>query len=183
MKKGKKLIAVCCMVICLYLLVACMPLLYILLDSTGVIDNIIYGKEVPSKDEIFQLLQDNQNEFELLVGDVEALLLNSDEYALYLDGRLEYAKSSLKSELLKQYPIRAIAVHNSNGILEVDFRFEIKSNKIIGIYYVSDGKPSFWSGDRGGEENNGAYIQKGPRYNYETEQIIGNWYYYHVTMW
>ena len=183
MKKERKTIIVCSMIICLYLIATCVPLLYIFLDSIGVIDNIIYGKYVPSKEEIFQLLKDNQDEFEMLAGDVEGILLKSDEYALVLDGKREYAKNGLGSELLKKYPIKTITARNPNGILKVNFRFEIQSDSITGIYYVSDGKPSFWSGDRGGEENNGVYVQTGPRYNYEAEKIIGNWYYYHVTMW
>lgn len=183
MKKGKKLIVICCTVIGLYLFTACMPLLYIFLDSTGVIDNIIYGKKVPLKEEIFQLLQDNQDEFELLVEDVENILIESNEYALVLDGRREYGKKGLKSELFKQYPIKTITADNINGILEVGFEFEIKSDKITGIYYASNGKPSIWGEEQGVEERNGLYIKEGSYYIYETEKIIENWYYYHVAMW
>ena len=182
-EKKQKTIIVCSMVICLFLIATCVPLLYIFLDSIGVIDDIIYGKYVPSKEEIFQLLKDNQDEFEILAGDVEGILLKSGEYALVLDGRREYAKNGLKSELLKKYPIKTISADNINEIMEVRFDFEIKSDSIIGIYYVSDGEPSIWGDDQGIEKNNGVYTKKGSYYIYETEKIIGNWYYYHVTMW
>ena len=52
-----------------------------------------------------------------------------------------------------------------------------------GIYYSKTGEPADWGA--GGElfEQDGIYVQLGSYFKYETEKLIGNWYYYQCATW
>lgn len=158
---------------------------YILLDSTGVIDDIVYGSHIPSKEESFQMVYENQEEFEVLVDNMEQLLKERGEDVLILRGKFEYYRNNVKNPIIKKYPIKRISVDNLEQKLEVTFDYEFESNNIQGVYYVSNDMPTFWGEyeDKDIEEKNGVYTTRGSYYIYETEKITEHWYYYHVKMW
>lgn len=158
---------------------------YILLDSTGVIDDIVYGSHIPSKEESFQMVYENQEELEVLVEDVGQILQSSGRNAISVTGKLEFKKNKLTHSVLKEYPIKDIAANSIGHTLQVVFTYRVDSNVCQGVYYVSDDAPDFWGEyeEKDIEEKNGVYTKRGPYYIYETEKITEHWYYYNVKMW
>lgn len=156
---------------------------YILLDSTGVIDDIVYGSHIPSKEESFQMVYENQEELEVLVEDVGQILQSSGRNAISVTGKLEFKKNKLTHSVLKEYPIKEIAANSIGHTLQVVFTYRVDSNVCQGIYYIFENSPCFWGENTGIEETDGVYTKRGSYYIYETEKITEHWYYYHVKMW
>ena len=178
MKKQKnKIVNVCVAIgICLLIFYALIPLFMI----TGIWDYFIYNKSVSAKEDVFRMVEDNQEEFEKIVEDMKALLEQSDEDIILLDGRREYRKNGIKSPLFKKYPIYSLSIKKRNGNFEIflDLTFCPKEYSYWGIYYVENDNPSPWYMNVELEKKDTVYIQEEGYFKYETEKITDHWYYY-----
>ena len=177
-KKTKNRVVNVCVVIaiCLLIFYALIPLFMI----TGIWDYFIYNKSVSTKEDVFRMVEENQEEFERIVEDMKVLLEQSGENIIVLRGRCEYREKGIKSSLFKKYPICMLSI--KNGDVDVIVKFYLtfcpKEYTYWGIYYTKNDEPSSW-GDGTLEEDNGIYVQqiKGS-YKYETEKITDHWYYF-----
>ena len=142
-------------------------------------DHLIYKHSIKNKEDMIQMLKDNQEEYNRIAQEAEAMFLQSDKNVLIWDSRKEYNEAGLYSEIFNDYPIRVLSVDDEeNGlIVEFDFTFCPNPYTYWGIYRSPDGEPSTW-GQGELEEENGIYTQIGSYFKYETEKIIDNWYYY-----
>ncbi len=143
-------------------------------------DHILYRNSVRTKAEMFQMLNEHQEEYETLVDGMLDILEESGKDSIYIDGRREYKLNGLESRLFKKYPLYSISAKNVNNNTEVIFHFKFppKPNSSWGIYYTQDGEPSPWGSVGELVEEDGIYKEKGNYYKYETEMITGKWYYY-----
>lgn len=149
-------------------------------------DYFKYKHSVSSKEEMFQMVIEEQEELELLVQEMKDRLDQSEkDFILYYSEKEGYAnkgyeENGLESELFDKYPIFSVSIDgkNQNGQLEVtlDFTFCPNPYNYWGIYYTENGEPSSWGGNL--EEVEGVLTETGSYYKYETEKIVGNWYYW-----
>lgn len=82
-------------------------------------------------------------------------------------------------KIFKNYRIESIAINNWEEIwyVEIAFGNVPKGYNYWGIYYMPNGRPRPWEkGEM--EEKNGTYTQVGSYFQYETEKIAENWFYY-----
>ena len=107
-KTKNKIVNVCvAIVICLLIFYALIPLFMI----TGIWVYFIYNKSVSTKEDVFRMVEDNQEEFERIVADMKVLLEQSDENVIILRGRRECRSHGVKSSLLKTYPISTLSIY------------------------------------------------------------------------
>lgn len=142
-------------------------------------DYLLYKHSIRNKEEMIQMLKDNQEEYSRIAQEAEAMFLQSDKNVLIWDSRKEFNEAGLYSEIFNDYPIRVLSVDDAENGFIVEFSFAFCPNPYTywGIYYTSNGEPSTW-GQGELEEKNGIYTQVGSYYTYETEWIMDNWYYY-----
>lgn len=171
----KKEIIVIFLVVGLFLFFLSIPFLMLI----GVWDYFIYNKSVSTKEDVFEMVLENQMEFEKIVADMKVLLEDSNEDIIILDGREEYREQGIKSLLFKQYPISAVSVKNCDLVYEVSIHLQFcpKGYTYWGVYYTDDDEPSTW-GVGTLEECDGIYTQEGSYFKYETQRIVEHWYYY-----
>lgn len=129
---------------------------------------------------MFQMVIDEQEELELLVQEMKSRLDQSEKTFIRYSEKEEYKANGLESDLFDKYPIIGVSIdsENQNGQLEVtlDFTFCPAHYTYWGVYYTNDGEPSSWGGEL--EEVEGVLTEIGSYYKYETEKIVGNWYYW-----
>ena len=142
-------------------------------------DHLLYKHSIRNKEDMIQMLKDNQEEYSRIAQEAEEIFLQSEKGILVLDNRKEYNEAGLYSEIFNDYPICSLSANDEeNGIVvEFDFTFCPNPYTYWGIYRTPDGEPSTW-GQGKLEEENGIYTQIGSYFKYETEKIIDNWYYY-----
>lgn len=142
-------------------------------------DYLLYNHSVSTKEEAFEMLKNNQEEYELLMQKMEDLFNESNEYSIKLNGKHEYKEHQLNSEILKQYPVRSISVKKIEENYKVSFHlaFPPNPNNYWGIYHMQNGLPDTW-GEGELEKEGEIYVQRGSYFIYKTEKIKDNWYYY-----
>lgn len=141
-----------------------------------------FPKRLHDKQEMFQFVIDNQEELEEIANGMMELYDEKREGIIIIDGS-DYLKYSFFefARIIRQYPVSAIIADKKeeNYIIQLDFWNPPLRSNYWGIYRTENGEPDFWGGESVGfVEENGVFIQRGSYYKYETEKIIGNWYYY-----
>lgn len=143
-------------------------------------DYFRYKHSVSSKEEMFQMVYDEQEALELLVQEMKGRLDQSEKTFIRYSEKAEYEENGLESDLFDMYPIIGVSIdsENPNGQFEVtlDFTFCPAHYTYWGIYYTNDGEPLSWGGEL--DEVEGGFTEIGSFYKYETEKIVGNWYYW-----
>ena len=143
-------------------------------------DHIKYKHSVKTKEDVFQMMEEQQDEYLNLVHDMETIMEETGEKKISYN-RQEYYDSGFDSTLFKKYPINSvIASQNEENIIRVDvhFVFPPRPYEYWGIYYSSADIPFGWGGKGELVEENEMYIEYGSYYRYETEKIKDNWYFY-----
>lgn len=142
-------------------------------------DYLRYNHSVSTKEEVFEMLENNQEEYELLVEKMEHLFSESNEYIIILNEKQEYKEHQLNSKILKQYPVCSISVMETDDNYQVSFdlAFPPNPNNYWGIYHMQNGLPDTW-GEGELEKEGEIYVQRGSYFIYKTEKIKDNWYYY-----
>ncbi len=153
----------------------------ILYTSGGIGDHLTYKDSLKSKEDVFQMIYNNQEEYEKLVTDMINILEESEEKLILLDKKEEYVSYGIESSLLEDYPIISMSSRKrEDNYIKVDFGFTFTPPmyNYWGVYYSESGNALDWGA--GGEliEENGIFVQRGSYFIYETEKIIENWYYY-----
>lgn len=153
----------------------------ILYTIGGIEDHLTYKDSLKTKEDVFRMIYDNQEEYEKLVSDMADILEESGVDFILLEKIEDYKAYGIESSLLKDYPIIYISPErHKNGYLEVDFSltFTPPLYNYWGVYYSESGNALDWGA--GGEliEENGIFTQRGSYFIYETEKIKDNWYYY-----
>lgn len=185
-KKSK--IIICTLVCC----VICMILCFVAIGQMDdhIQHNSFFDKKVSiyeKKEELFVFVNHHQAELDILLEEMKEAYEANGEEAIYL------SKDSWQSDyvfpcaetLIQEYPIMSIAVNhkddvNSNSAFAITICFQQANSSILaddywGIYYVETGQPLLHSSEI--TESCGIYYST---YGciYETEKIMGNWYYY-----
>lgn len=171
----KKEIIVILLVVGLFLFFLSIPFLMLI----GVWDYFVYNKSVSTKEDVFEMVLENQEEFEKIVAGMKTLCKDNQEHFILLEGRNEYRKQKIKSPLFKRYPISTVSVDSQEHGYEISIglAFCPKEYTYWGVYYTDDDEPSTW-GVGTLEEDDGVYTQEGSYFKYETERIVEHWYYY-----
>lgn len=136
--------------------------------------------KILNKEEMFQFTIDNQEALNEIVD--EMIKYYGEETAIVLyrnDGKMQ--KPNNIYNLFKNFSVSSIAINNinENERLGISFAYVPKGYDYWGIYYSQTGEAANWGGEAELVEIvEGIYTQIGSYYKYETEKIIGNWYYY-----
>ena len=137
-----------------------------------------------TKEEVFQMVEENQSELEEMVSEMRELYQKEGKYVHIEKGEEKYDVQKVK-EVMDTYSIKWISAGklNEREMFEVQIGLGfIRPETIWGFYYTEDGEPlSYGEGELVKADN--IYIQKGNRIEYETEKIVGNWYYYQCRAW
>lgn len=141
-------------------------------------DYFKYKHSVSSKEEMFQMVIDEQEELELLVQEMKSRLDQSEKTFISYSEKEGYKENELESDLFDKYPIIAVTAKIRDGEfkLTVDCTFCPNPYTYWGVYYTENGEPSGWIGEL--EEVEGVLTEIGSYYKYETENIVENWYYW-----
>jgi len=133
--------------------------------------------QVFADEELLQVFEDNQTEFELVLKEI----CSKNESLPFIVYNYSHERKDydLLDGFFEKYPIERIAMNDSPNGIYVKFSFDTDNTKYdyLGIYYSVNNEAVMWGKDDY-EENNGVYSQKGSYYEYETEKIKDNWYYY-----
>ena len=133
--------------------------------------------QVFANEELLQVFEDNQTEFELVLKEI----CSKNESLPFIVYNYSHERKDfdLLDGFFEKYPIERIAMNDSPNGIYVKFSFDTDNTKYDywGIYYSVNNEAVMWGKDDY-EENNGVYSQKGSYYEYETEKIKDNWYYY-----
>ena len=148
------------------------------------------NRKLSAKEEIFLLVQENEEKLELLLPFFKELnqgevVINdpnrkSEKWIYYLDFNNESLNQIMEIFSIKFADFVEEAVDKQECI---NFSCEVEFFGIIeyrGFYYVEDGKPVGWGGVKfyhPTEKEGAGYIYRGSGIYY-TEKIVGNWYYY-----
>ena len=109
-------------------------------------DHIKYKHSVKTKEDVFQMMEEQQDEYLNLVHDMETIMEETGEKKISYN-RQEYYDSGFDSTLFKKYPINSvIASQNEENIIRVDvhFVFPPRPYEYWGIYYSSADIPFGW---------------------------------------
>ena len=137
--------------------------------------------KIKSKEEMFQFVHENHDKLDRGVQDMNDLYMEGDEEVIifYEKDIITTETAGSIDELFSKYSIKKISVNDCAGRTYVKISFDSapKDCDYWGIYFTQDALPIGWQmGEM--EEDNGIYKQEGSYFQYETEQIIDNWYYY-----
>lgn len=156
--------------------------LRIVFSQTGTSDQ--NAVRLTTKEEVFQMVEENQAELEEMVSEMRELYQREGKYVHIEKGEEKYDVKKVK-EVMDTYSIKWISAGklNEKEMFEVQIGLGlIRPETIWGFYYTEDGEPlSYGEGELVKADN--IYIQKGNRIEYETEKIVGNWYYYQCRAW
>lgn len=141
-------------------------------------DHFKYKHSVLSKEEMFQMVIDDQEELELLVQEMKDQLDNSNAFIISYGEGVEYAGNEFQCNLFDEYPIIEVTAKRRNGEFKLTVHCAFCPNPYTywGVYYTENGEPSSWGGEL--EEVEGMLTEIGSFYKYETENIVENWYYW-----
>lgn len=146
------------------------------------LDNFTYWNttKISNKEEMFQFVIDNEDELDQVVYDMESQYGASDDKVVILyKNDWELRDLPNVNKLFKNFSASNISINyidKVNGI-DISFSFVPKGYDYWGIYYSKTGEAADW-GEGELIEQDGVYVQVGSYYKYETEKIVGNWYYY-----
>lgn len=143
-------------------------------------DHIEYKHSVKTKEDVFQMIEERQEQYMDLVYNMETLLDENGVDWISCD-KTEYCAKEFESSLFKEYPIHSVvAKENEENVVFIDVQllFPPKPYAYWGIYYSSSDMPFGWGGKGELIEEKGDYVEYGSYYKYETEKITDNWYYY-----
>lgn len=136
---------------------------------------------ISNKTEMFQFVIDNQEELDQVVCEMVNQYGTSDDKVVILY-KNDWELRSLYNvnELFKKVSARRISIYYVDEIkqIEISFAYVPKRYDYWGIYYSGTGEAVDWGGETNLFEENGIYVQLGSYYKYETEKIVGNWFYY-----
>lgn len=183
MKKEKAINDIHLIIKMFCIMIAVMSLIYVVLFFAWLFDledHIKYKHSVKTKEDVFQMMEEEQDEYLILIHNMETIIQEEGENEISCN-RTEYQDRGFDSILFKKYPIDLVVVSkNEENIIRVDvqFVFPPRPYEYWGIYYASTDVPFGWGGKGELEEENGNYIENGSYYTYETEKITDNWYYY-----
>lgn len=142
--------------------------------------------KLKDKEAICQVVLDNQEELEKIMGELEKLYDEKGEKWIFIqsDTYTKY-QFSQADNLIRKYPIKSLdieKIENNNNLFTIEFWSSVSGYEYCGIYYSVCGQPKTWSGEEKyqWQKKGDTYIEYGSYYRYETEHIIGNWYYYQV---
>lgn len=139
------------------------------------------------KEELFVFVNHHQAELDALLEELKKAYEANGEKAIYLrnDGRASDYSFSVAEALMQEYPIMGISAYieeDSNGdktfVIKISFQqvgYFILADDYWGIYYTETGRPLPHATEL--VKSGGIYYST---YGciYETENILGNWYYY-----
>lgn len=136
-------------------------------------DHIEYKHSVKTKEDVFQMIEERQEQYMDLVYNMETLLDENGVDWVSCD-KTEYCDKGFESSLFKEYPIHSVVVKEKeeNGVfIDVQLVFPPKPYEYWGIYYSSLDMPFGWGGKGELREEKGAYVEYGSYYKYETEKM------------
>ena len=137
--------------------------------------------KISNKEEMFQFVVDHLDELDEVVWEMDHHYETSDIIVLRKNDRELRALDSV-NELFKKYSVSQIWIDHTDKeeLVNILFAYEPKGYDCWGIYYSKEGAPNKWGSAEFAEftEQDGVYVQIGSFYRYETEKIVGNWYYY-----
>lgn len=143
--------------------------------------------KLKDKEAICQVVLDNQEELEKIMGELEKLYDEKGEKWIFIksDTYTKY-QFSQADNLIRKYPIKSLDIEkteNNNNLFTIEFWSSVSGYEYCGIYYSVCGQPiTWWNYEEKyqWQKKGDTYIEYGSYYRYETEHIIGNWYYYQV---
>lgn len=137
--------------------------------------------KISNKEEMFQFVVDHLEELDQVVWEMDHHYETSDVVVLSKNDRELRALDNV-NELFKNFSVSNIAIDHidKEKLVDISFAYVPKGYNYWGIYYSKEGAPNKWGNSEFGEftEQDGIYVQIGSYYRYETEKIVGNWYYY-----
>lgn len=150
-------------------------------NPTNIFINYMNITKITNKEEMFQFVIDNQEELDQVVYEMVSHYGTSDDRVTILY-KYDQELSSLDNvnELFKEVSATCIALNNVDEVRQVHISFDYVPDGFDywGIYYSKTGGPADWWAGSELLEQDGIYVQSGSFYKYETEKIVGNWYYY-----
>ena len=137
--------------------------------------------KISNKEEMFQFVVDHQEELNQVVWEMDHYYETSDIGSLYKNDRELRALDNV-NELFKKYSVDQIWIDHidKEELVDISFKYVPKGYDYWGIYYSKEGEPNKWGSAEFSKftEQDGIYVQIGSDFRYETEKIVGNWYYY-----
>ena len=137
--------------------------------------------KISNREEMFQFVVDHLEELDEVVWEMDHYYETSDIVSLSKNDR-ELQTLDNVNELFKKYSVNHIWIDHTDKeeLVNILFAYEPKGYDCWGIYYSKEGAPNKWGSAEFAEftEQDGVYVQIGSFYRYETEKIVGNWYYY-----
>lgn len=83
----------------------------------GLEDYLLYKHSIKNKEEMIQMLNENQEEYTRIAQKSEAIFLQSEKYVLVLDDRKDFNEAGLYSDIFNYFPIRVLSIDDEeNGI-------------------------------------------------------------------
>lgn len=150
-------------------------------NPTNTFIDYINTTKITNEEEMFQFVIDNQEELDQVVYEMVSHYGTSDDRVTILY-KYDQEMSSLDNvnELFKEVSATYIALNKVDEVRQVDISFDYVPDGFDywGIYYSKTGGPADWWAGSELLEQDGIYVQSGSFYKYETEKIVGNWYYY-----
>ena len=134
--------------------------------------------KISNKEEMFQFVVEHLEELDQVVWEMNHHYETSDVVTLSKNDR-ELRTLDNVNELFKNFSVSYITINRTDKRVDISFAYVPKGYDYWGIYYTEDGKPTDCFG--GGTElvkQGDTYVQIGNYYRYETEKIVGSWYYY-----
>lgn len=150
-----------------------------------------FPKKIKTKEEMFSFVENNQEELEKIVEELILLYRESDEYVICIRSE-SYTEVGFHEadDIIKNYPVYLIGIseRKDRGI-DVSFHFRGASAELFddpwaasrywGIRYIEDGEPVSEMEGTEMEKQGDEYVDsKQGMYEYRTERVVGNWYYY-----
>lgn len=136
--------------------------------------------KISNKEEMFQFVIDNQEELDQVVYEMESQYEASDDKVVILyKNEWELRDLPNVNKLFKKFSASNISINYIDKVKGINISFSCvpKGYDYWGIYHSKTGEAADW-GEGELIEQDGVYVQVGSYYKYETEKIVGNWYYY-----
>lgn len=150
-------------------------------NSTNIFTNYTNTTKITNKEEMFRFVIDNQEELDQVVYEMVSTYGASDDRITILYKHDSELKSLEKvNKLFKDVSASRISNDNMKEEKQIHILFDYAPAgfEYWGIYYSKTGDPADWGAGSELLEQDGIYVQLGSYFKYETEKIVGNWYYY-----
>ena len=134
--------------------------------------------QISQKEELVQIVNNDYEELEQAMSEINEIHKEKEILPIIVY-KGEGKKFEGINNLFQTYSVERIAMNDSDIGIYIKFSFDTKSTgyDYWGIYYSTTDEPVTW--EKGEWEKKGEiYRQKGGYYEYETEKIKDNWYYY-----